>query len=42
MLDKIIEFEQVCLTIGRPTGLGFLLLIVLVIIAAVGYGVAKK
>ena len=42
MLDKLIEFEQVCLTIGRPTGLGFLILIVLVVLAAVGYGVAKR
>jgi len=42
MLDKLIQYEQVCLTIGMPTGLGFLLLIVLVIIAAIGYGVAKK
>ncbi len=42
MLDKIIEFEQVCMTIGRPTGLGFLMLIALVIIAAIGYGVAKR
>jgi hypothetical protein len=42
MLDKLIQYEQVCLTIGIPTGLGFLLLIRLVLIAAVGYGVTKK
>ncbi len=42
MIEKFIQFEEVCFTIGRPTGLGFLLLIVLVIIAAIGYGLAKK
>ncbi len=42
MLDKLIRFEEVCLTIGTPTGLGFLLLIALVIVAAIGYGVAKR
>lgn len=42
MLDKLIEYEDVCLTIGRPTGLGFLILIALVIIAVIGYGVAKR
>ncbi len=42
MLDKLIEYEQVCLTIGTPTGLGFLLLIALFVLAAIGYGVAKR
>jgi len=42
MIENFIEFEKVCLTIGRPTGLGFLLLIGLVIIAAIGYGLAKR
>ena len=42
MIDKLIEFEQVCMTIGRPTGLGFLLLIILVVLAAIGYGVSRR
>lgn len=42
MIDKLIEFEQVCFTIGRPTGLGFLLLIGLVVLAAIGYGVSRR
>ncbi len=42
MLDKLIQFEEVCFTTGRPTGLGFILLIILVIIAGVGYAIKKK
>ena len=42
MIDKLIQFEKVCVTIGRPTGLGFLILIGLVLIAAIGYGVRKR
>ena len=42
MIDKLIQIEKVCVTIGRPTGLGFLILIGLVIIAAIGYGVIKR
>jgi len=42
MLDKLIQLEQVCFTIGRPTGLGFLLLIGLVILAAVGWALKKN
>lgn len=42
MLEKFIETSQVCLTLGRPTALGFLILIVLVIIAGIGFMKSRR
>jgi hypothetical protein len=41
MLDKLIQTEQVTFTIGYPTALGFIILIILVVLAFIGWAIKK-
>ena len=42
MLDKFIRTEEVCLTLGVPTALGWLILVVLVVLSAILFWRSKK
>lgn len=42
MLDKFIEVTDFCFRLGKPTTLGWVILIVLVVIAGIGYLFYKK
>jgi len=42
MLEKFIEVTDFCFTLGKPTTLGWVILIGLVIAAGIGYAFAKR
>lgn len=42
MLEKFIEKSEICFNIGHPNGLGFLILIGLILLSLIGYLLSKK
>jgi hypothetical protein len=42
MLEKFIEITTFCFKIGKPTTLGWVIFILLVIVAGIGYAFSRR
>lgn len=41
-LTTFIQSEEVCFNVGYPTALGFIILVILIIIAGIGWGMSRN